>query len=170
MILAPGRVYSRSPWSSTQPLLYLSAFFEQHRDEYYDHLLNVSRRAAWNEWIGFFARGVAEQARDAVARVQRLQNLQDDYRKRTARLVRTAAPQRLVEELFASPYIDMKRAAELMGVSFKSAAATVNKLVESGMLREITRQQRYRIFRADEILALLDAPLTNPQEPPTTTP
>src|SRR5262249_28954286 len=70
-----------------QPLLYLSAFFEQHRDDYYDHLLNVSRRAAWNEWIGFFARGVAEQARDAVTRVQRLQDLQASYRERTAGLV-----------------------------------------------------------------------------------
>jgi Fic family protein len=143
-----------------QPLLYLSAYFEQHRDEYYDHLLNVSRRAAWNEWVGFFARGVAEQARDAIARVQRLQDLQQAYRERTASLMRTAAPQRLVEELFASPYISMNRAAEVMAVSFKSAAVTVTKLVKAGILRETTGQQRHRVYCADEILNLLDAPLT----------
>jgi Fic family protein len=150
-----------------QPLLYLSAFFEQHRDEYYDHLLNVSQRGAWNEWIGFFACGVAEQARDAIARVQRLQDLQHTYRDRTAEMIRTAAPQRLVEELFASPYITINRAAVVMDVAFKSASDTVNTLVGAGMLREITGQKRNRIFCADEILALLDQPLSNvPGAPP----
>ncbi len=150
------------------PLLYLSAFFEQHRDEYYDHLLNVSRQAAWNEWIGFFARGVTEQARDAITRVQRLQDLQASYRERTGALIRTAAPQRLVEELFASPYITVNHAAEVMDVSFKSAAQTVTTLADAGMLREITGQKRNRIYRADEVLALLDAPLSAPAAPPPT--
>jgi Fic family protein len=144
-----------------QPLLYLSAFFEQRREEYYDHLLSVSRRAAWNEWVGFFARGVAEQARDAVARVQLLQDLQHAYRERTAGLIRTAAPQRLVEELFASPYITVNRAAAVMAVSFKSAAETVRKLEDAGMVREITGQQRNRVYCAGEILRLLDEPLTD---------
>jgi Fic family protein len=147
------------------PLLYLSAFFEQHRQAYYDHLLNVSRNAAWNDWIGFFARGVAEQARDAVTRVQRLQDLQASYRERTRALIRTAAPQRLVEELFASPYITMNRAAEVMGVAFKSAAQTVAKLAEAGMLREITGQKRNRVYCADEVLTLLNAPLSTPANP-----
>lgn len=147
-----------------QPLLYLSAFFEQHREEYYDHLLDVSRRAAWNEWFGFFARAIAEQARDAVIRVQRLQDLQDDLRRRTSRLIRTAAPRVLVDELFASPFVTMNRAADVMGVAFKSAARTVATLEEAGILREITGQQRNRVYCADEILRLLDEPLTD--EPP----
>lgn len=147
------------------PLLYLSAFFEQHRHEYYDHLLNVSRNAAWNEWIGFFARGVAEQARDAVIRVQRLQDLQASYSERTRALIRTAAPQQLVAQLFASPYITVNQAAEVMHVSFKSAANTVATLAKAGMLREITGQQRNRVYCADEVLALLNAPISTPASP-----
>ena len=149
-----------------QPLLYLSAFFEQHREEYYDHLLNVSRRPAWNDWFVFFARGVAEQARDAVARVQRLQDLRETYRQRTAELIRTAAPQWLVDELFASPFITMNRAAEVMGVAFKSAARTVNTLEDAEILREITGQQRNRVYCADAILRLLDQPLTDTEPTP----
>jgi Fic family protein len=149
-----------------QPLLYLSAFFEQHRDEYYDRLLEVSRRAAWNEWIGFFARGVAEQARDAVDRVQRLQDLRDDYRDRTTDLIKSATALRLVEELFASPYITVNRASEVMGISFKSASRTVATLAGAGILREMTGQERYRIFCADEILRLLDQPLSRPDTAP----
>ena len=43
------------------PLLYLSAFFERHERAYKDHLLRVSQKGAWGEWIGFL-----DQARDAV--------------------------------------------------------------------------------------------------------
>jgi Fic family protein len=37
-----------------QPLLYLSAYFEYHRDAYRDHLLAVSRSGTWTQWIDFF--------------------------------------------------------------------------------------------------------------------
>jgi Fic family protein len=144
-----------------QPLLYLSAFFEQHRSEYYDHLLNVSRQGAWRDWIAYFARGIAEQARDAVIRVQRLQDLREQYRQRTGDLIRTQAPQRLIEELFACPFISMNQAAVVMGVAFKSAARTVRLLEAAGILREITGQPRNRVYVADQILKLLDQPLTD---------
>jgi len=92
-------------------------------------------------------------------RVQRLQDLQESYRRRTTGLIRTAAPQLLIDELFASPFITMNRAAEVMGVAFKSAARTVNVLEEAGMLREITGQQRNRVYCADEVLRLIDEPM-----------
>src|SRR4030081_3890762 len=63
-----------------QPLLYLSAYFEQHLDEYLNHLLRVSQIGAREEWISFFLRGVAEQARDAMPRSQRLIELEHTYR------------------------------------------------------------------------------------------
>lgn len=151
-----------------QPLLYLSAYFEQHREEYYDHLLNVSRRAAWNDWIGFFARGIAEQAGDAIIRVQRLQDLQDSYRARLAAQSSSIKPQLLVDVLFGSPFITVNRAAEALDVTFKSASNTIRMLVDHGMLHEMTSQQRYRVFVANEILRLLDEPLTD--EPAGSTP
>lgn len=43
-----------------QPLLYLSAYFERHRDAYYSHLLAVSQAKRWSDWIQFFLRGVSE--------------------------------------------------------------------------------------------------------------
>jgi Fic family protein len=75
-----------------QPLLYLSAFFERHDQEYKGHLLEVSRRAAWHEWISFFARGVAEQARDAAARAGRLLELGKEFRQRVAGMSHSARP------------------------------------------------------------------------------
>jgi Fic family protein len=59
-----------------QPLLYLSAFFEQRRSEYYDHLLLTSQRGDLMPWIEFFLGGVRQQARDSEERTVRLVELQ----------------------------------------------------------------------------------------------
>ncbi len=87
-----------------QPLLYLSAFFERHDDEYRDHLLNISQRGEWSEWIAFFSAGVAEQARDAILRARRLLELQQTYRARMQRVSQTSGVLRLVDQLFSCLY------------------------------------------------------------------
>jgi Fic family protein len=142
-----------------QPLLYLSGFFERNRQEYYDSLLDVSRRGDWNGWLTYFAYGVAVQARDAAARARRLIDLRQTYHHRVADLIRSKAALRLVDELFATPFLTLRRAADVTGVAPKSAQNTIARLVESGLLRETTGKQRNRVYCADEILRLLDGPV-----------
>jgi Fic family protein len=141
-----------------QPLLYLSAFFEQHEQEYKDLLLEVSRRGAWREWVDFFARGVTEQARDAVRRAGRLLDLGQAHRQRVAAATRSASAVRLLDELLASPYITVSRAAAVLGQSYPAAQKNVDKLVKAGVLREMTGRTMNRVYAADAILKLLDAP------------
>lgn len=143
-----------------QPLLYLSAFFDENREEYYDHLLAVSRHNRWNDWFEFFARGVTEQAIDATRRTGRLLDLSLEYRRLAARVSRSPKSILLIDELFASPYITINRAITVTTTTFKTAAKLIESLVELGILREITQQPRYRIFCADRINELLDKPLT----------
>lgn len=81
------------------PLLYLSAYFERHRDEYVDGLLGVSQRGAWEEWVAFFLRGIAEQSRDAIRRSQRLLALQQSYHHKLHQARGTAPQFQLVDEL-----------------------------------------------------------------------
>ena len=52
-------------------------FFERHREDYYDLMLAVSQRGAWQDWLLFFLRGVKEQSQDAVIRSKKLQDLQE---------------------------------------------------------------------------------------------
>jgi Fic family protein len=61
-----------------QPLLYLSAYFEAHRQAYYDLLLVVSQRGEWEDWLIYFLHGVALQSRDAVVRIGRLRACKGD--------------------------------------------------------------------------------------------
>lgn len=47
-----------------EPYLYLSAYFNHHRQQYLDGLLAVSREGAWEEWTIFVLNAIAEQAID----------------------------------------------------------------------------------------------------------
>lgn len=141
-----------------QPLLYLSAFFERYRDDYYRLLLAVSQRGAWSEWIGFFLRGVAEQSRDAIMRSNKLLDLWKQYRD-AAQLARSSVLMlHLIDRLVEYPAITFGRAAKLLGVTPRAARLNVEKMVEAGILREVTGRQRNRIFVAPEIISVLETP------------
>lgn len=140
----------------SSPLLYLSAYFEAKREEYYQGLLEVSRRGRWSEWIAYFLGGVAEQADDARARAGVLLSLREDYHRRLRQPRISAKALHLIDELFRSPYLSVGIAGDLLGVTFPSAQKIVNKLVAAGILREITGRERKRIFVAEEILRAIE--------------
>ncbi len=139
------------------PLLYLSAFFEQHRQDYYDLLRAVSERGAWREWVELFLQGVAEQARDASVRAKRLQDLQLDWRERLAE-ARSASPLRLAESLFESPVVTIPQAQRLLDVTYHSARRNVEKLVMADILQPIGESPRGKMFVAQEVLEAVTGP------------
>src|SRR5207244_3094681 len=105
----------------SQPLLYLSAYFERHRSEYYRRLLSVSQEGQWLEWITFFLQGVEQQSRDAIKRSSQLLDLWRSYRERLQSTRSSALGLQLVDELFSSPAISVTRATELLGVTPRAA-------------------------------------------------
>ncbi len=135
----------------SQPLLYLSDFFEQHRDEYYRLLLNVSQKGDWKAWITFFLNGVRQQSEDALLTIQKLLDLQSRYRAlATGRRVPKAV-NRLIDCLFANPVISISALSKAWEVPFPTVQRGVDYLIEKGILREITGGRRNRLFVADEI-------------------
>ena len=137
------------------PLLYLSAFFEKHRQTYYDLLLAVSARGAWNEWIVFFLRGVAEQARDAILRAKRLQDLQLAWRTKYQRARGAGLLLGIVDTLFALPALTPGQVARQFNVSHPAAMQALRRLEQDQILREVSGKQRHRLYLAIEILQVL---------------
>jgi Fic family protein len=138
------------------PLLYLSVFFERHRQNYYDLLLAVSKRGAWREWLVFFLRGVQEQARDAIARAKRLQDLQREWRQRLQATPRTSALLlQLVDELFQVPAITVPQVQKMLNVTHRAANQMVTRLVRESILHPVPGQSRNRQFLAQSILEVL---------------
>jgi Fic family protein len=135
------------------PLLYLSAFFELTRKEYYARLLAVTQDGDWSSWLHYFLTGISQQAEDAISRVIRINNLIDIWHKTTVGL-----PNQLVDQLASNPIITINKAAEAMGVSYATMRRSVEKLEQLGILREVSGGKRNRIYCAQDMLAILEEP------------
>jgi len=141
----------------SKPLLYLSGYFDHHRDEYFDHLLSVSLRGSWNDWIIFFLRGVAEQARDAADRAQKLLALRDEYRTKMQSAHAPGSCLLLIDSLFELPALSVPQAATKLRMSYPGANRNVLKLVEAGILRATPRKLHPQLYVAPGILDLVSA-------------
>jgi Fic family protein len=123
----------------TKPWLYLSEFFERHRDEYCQKLFDVSAEGAWEGWVEFCLRGTVEQAAATVERCDRLRSIREAFRQRLAdggghiRLIQ------VVENLFHSPFVRIAEVAKQLDVTYPTAKADVERLCRAGILRELPR-------------------------------
>jgi Fic family protein len=138
------------------PLLYLSAFFEATRRDYYDRLLAVTRRGEWGEWILYFLNGVARQAEDAVSRAARVNETLDRWRRAVSGA--SAATLRLVDLLAENPFWTAKGAAVRLGVAFTTAQRTIERLERARILKRTSRARRDRVYCARTILDILEEP------------
>ncbi|MGH8929388.1 MAG: Fic family protein [Egibacteraceae bacterium] len=119
------------------PLLYLSAYFEAHRQQYYDRLQLVREQGQLEEWIQFFLTAVAVQSRDAVERAERLADLREQYR-RVASQSRSRAPE-VVEQLFENPVVTAAYIAERLSMTQQGAMNLIRRLEADGLVREYGR-------------------------------
>ena len=138
------------------PLLYLSAYLERHRTEYYDHLLTVSQQGAWTEWIDFFLRGVIESATEAISQADTLIHLREDWRGRFEKARSSALLHKLIDSLFERPAITIGSAERLLKVTTASASKNIKKLLSEGIVEERTGRKRDQIFVAMDIVRLMD--------------
>jgi Fic family protein len=139
-----------------QPLLNLSVYFERYRLEYYDHLLAVSQRGDWDTWLQFFMRGVSSQAEDSLARMERLASIRSKYQPLIEAEKNSERMAAVIDFLFGRPIFNTKRLADSLQMPFKTARKYIEKLVRSGIVREMTGHARNQIYRADEVFRVLD--------------
>lgn len=132
-----------------KPVLYLSHYFKRHRSEYYERLQAVRDNGAWEEWLIFFLRGVAEVSREATVTARRILALREEHRAAiTDRFGRAAANgHRVLEQLYERPVVTVKQVQALTGTTYPAANELVGKLVEADILTEFTGQARNRRFR-----------------------
>jgi len=140
----------------TKPLLYLSAFLERHRREYYERLLQVSQKGAWGKWIQFFLQAVVNQSSDAVQRSRRLLDLHQDYHRTSLEKHLPPTAGQLIELILMRPVLNPRIAQELLGVTFPAAQKAIRVLEDEGILVEITGGKRNKTYVAEEILRILE--------------
>ncbi len=137
------------------PILYLSDFFERHRDEYYDLLLGVSQSGDWEKWLKYFIRGVAEQSKAAEETGHDILNLQKNYRQLLQKESVPTPVFKLLDMLFVNPMVSLNGISEFLEVTWPTAKASVEQLIKLGILKEISGRKRNRIYCAKELLNII---------------
>ena len=131
-----------------KPVLYLSHFFKQHRQEYYEQLQSVRDRGTWESWLDFFLRGVRDVSFEATDTVRAVLALREQHRDLiTTRLGRAAGNgQRVLEHLYERPIVAVADVRALIGTTYAAANNLVARMVDCGILQELTGQSRNRVF------------------------
>lgn len=140
----------------SEPVLYLSLFFKQHRDAYYDQLQRVRTLGDWEGWIRFFMEGVATTADEGVAAARSILDLFAEHRRSIGGLGRASGTGLRVHELLQrKPVVSIADVASALDVSAPTAASALKRLQEIGIAREITGRQRDRLFVYEPYVRLL---------------
>jgi Fic family protein len=140
------------------PLLYLSAFFDRHRDSYYEGLYRISATGEWEGWLRFFLTGVEEQAVDALLRLRRVRALQEEYRQLLLDRHESSNAFRLLDLLFANPFVTTPAAAEALSMTPAGTGRLIDRLVGAGIL-EYVGGNWPRVFLARRLLEAIDSPM-----------
>ena len=139
------------------PLLYLSAFFEATRDEYYKQLYNVSATGSWNEWLIYFLNGIAVQSEDVLSRAERINALLNQWKIIVASSG-SRVPVDMVEYLAVNPYITINKISKELGIAYSTAQRGIQKLESRGIIKKINDNKRDKVYCATEILSILEEP------------
>lgn len=137
------------------PLLYLSICFERHRDQYIASLRQLSREAAWKEWLLFFLEGVREQSHRALQTAQTLDALKNRWRSELARENASSSALTLVEHLFEQPVLSVPQAQEVVGLTYNAARYNVQKLRDKNILKELPVDAHPTLYYAPAILSVV---------------
>ncbi|MFQ5632084.1 MAG: Fic family protein [bacterium] len=139
----------------SQPLLYLSAFFERYRDEYYRRLLAVSQQGDWRGWIEFFLRGIIVQSKEALENANAILDLHAELVSKVQSKKAPHTARRIIDHLFANPIVSIHGLSQNWKLEYRTVQRGILHLEKLGILQEITGQRRNRLFVASQLLELL---------------
>ena len=141
----------------TQPLLYLSLYFKQHRPVYYELLDRVRTQGDWEAWSDFFLEGVEQTANDALQTARRLATLFGQDVKRVRDTGRGAVSAlSVLSALRQRPLRSLKQICSDTGTTFPTASKAMQTLVTLGIATNLTGQRRNRVFVYSGYLNILN--------------
>lgn len=141
-----------------EPLLYLSVFFKQYRQTYYELLQQVRTHGDWEAWLLFFVDAIAATANQAVSTAQQLTQLLAQDKARLATLGRLAGSAALVlDALFAHPIANIQALTQSTGLTAATIGKTLDALqTQLGIVHELTGRKRNRIYAYSAYIAILN--------------
>ncbi len=138
-----------------KPTLYLSAFFEKNKGNYYDVLTLTRTNNNIEQWIKFFLVGVIETSKNSIATFEKIITLRQRCKKNIMTIGRQAKlGNDMLELLFSHPIINANQTATRLKITAPTANSLIAKMQKFGILKEITGFARNRLFIFEEYINL----------------
>ena len=145
------------------PFLYLSAFFDATRSDYYGGLRGITEGADWDGWLQYFLNGVARQAEDALSRAERTNKLLEQWRHKLASDSHAKVAFQMVDMLGANPFLTPRGAQQRLGLAYNTVMRAIGQLEKRGMVKEVSGGKRDRVYCAKKLLQIFEElPLLKP--------
>lgn len=138
------------------PILYLSRYLIRHKAQYYQHLLDITRDQAWEQWILYMLAAIEDTATWTTHKIVAIRDLADE----TVQLIRHQRPKiysrELVDVIFEQPYSRISNVVDKGLAQRQAASRYLADLADLGVLKEISAG-REKLFINSRLLALLQA-------------
>jgi Fic family protein len=140
-----------------RPLLYLSLYLKRNQTEYYDRLQVARKKGDWEGWVKFFLEGVRASADEATETTRRILTLREKDRARLAGEGKASGNLlRALDHLFAQPVTTPQLLASALAVRYATANNLIARLVDTGVLAEMTGYRRNRRFAYRKYLDMFE--------------
>jgi Fic family protein len=141
----------------SEPLLYLSLYFKQHRQRYYDLLQSVRLTGDWEAWLRFFLAGVEATATQAAQTARRLMDLATADEKQIQPLGKAAGSALRVHRLLqVQPVASIATLGRELNLSVPTVTASLQRLAKLDIVRETTGSRYGRIYAYHKYLDILN--------------
>ncbi|MEK6928031.1 MAG: Fic family protein [Nanoarchaeota archaeon] len=140
----------------SQPLLYLSAYFDKHKPTYDEKLFNASSKGDIEGWLKFFLKAIKVQSDEVLLRTEELENYREECREKLEINSNSTNVLRVLDFLYINPFIKIGEVKKQLKCHYPTAENNVAILVKNGILKEYTiRKKRDRIFYCPRICDIL---------------
>jgi Fic family protein len=140
------------------PLLYISPFIEQNRDEYNDTMLEVSRSGAWEAWICFFALAIETSATETMAKIDAIAQLKEDFLQRVRQARASGLLPALIDLIFDRLVISIPQTADTLNVTYRAARHNIERVIGLGILSQMQEVQRPKLFLCNPLFNTIFGP------------
>jgi Fic family protein len=126
------------------PAMYVSEFFEENRQKYYDNLRAVSTNKAWNEWINYFLEAIINQAENNTNRAKGIVTLYEEMKTAIQEITKSRNSLKIQDFLFSKLIFETPNFTESTKLSKPHAARVIKSLLENKIINIITPAQGRR--------------------------
>ncbi len=139
-----------------QPLLYISEFFTENREEYIKLLYNVSSKGHIEEWLKFFLKALEVQAKKSLELLKKISNYKKELHENADKFSSNIHIHEFLDSLFKQPYFTVKDVQEIFKITQPAARSQIQKLINQKIVVEVKTEKRKKVYVAHKILRILE--------------